>query len=68
MNNQELIATIRPDWPAESNIRVISHWGGLAFVEMTSVTRSDEDWTVQLDRTQAQALIDALQEALRRAV
>lgn len=66
MQDHALIDTIRPDWPAESSIRVVAHWGGMEFVEVTGITGIDEDWTLQLDRTQAQDLADALRHALAR--
>src|SRR5699024_2144998 len=56
----------RPDYPAESAVRVLAHWGDLECVEVTSMTGPDEDWTLQLDREQAQALADSLRYALAR--
>lgn len=66
MYHHDLTDTIRPDHPAEAAVRVLAHWGGLEFVEVTSMTGPDEDWTLQLDREQARALADALQIALDR--
>lgn len=61
-----LIDTIRPDHPAEDAVRVLAHWGGMEFVEVTSMTGPGENWTLQLDREQAQNLADALGFALAR--
>jgi len=66
MYHHDLTDTIRPDYPAESAVRVLAHWGDLEFVEVTSMTGPDEDWTLQLDREQAQALADSLRYALAR--
>ncbi|EYT54389.1 hypothetical protein DQ226_13970 [Dietzia maris] len=66
MYEPELIDTIRPDHPAGSALRILAHWGGLEFVQLTSMTGPDEDWTIQLDRDQTAALADSLRFALAR--
>lgn len=63
MNDHVLIDTIRPDWPAESAVRVVSHFGDLRFVEVTSMTGPDESWSLQLDVDQAHALGESIRLA-----
>lgn len=67
MNAHALIDTIRPDWPAESAVRVVSHFGDMRFVEVTSMTGPDEGWSLQLDIDQAQALAESIRLAAVRA-
>ena len=66
MYHHALMDTIRPDHPAESAVRVLAHWGDMSFVQLTSMTGNTEDWTLQLDREQAEALMGSLQTALDR--
>jgi hypothetical protein len=58
-----LIDTIRPDWPADSRIRVIAHRGDVRFIELTSMSGNTEGWSVQLDAEQARALGESLRLA-----
>lgn len=65
-NHHRLLDVIQPDHPAESVVRVIAHSGEMEFVEITSMTGSAEDWSLQLNWNQAQDLADALQHALAK--
>lgn len=58
-----LIDVVRPDWPADSRIRVIAYRGDMAFIEMTSMTGAVENWSLQLDAEQARALGESLRLA-----
>lgn len=66
MYTNDPIDTVRPDYPAESTLHVRAHGRDVEFVELTSITDDDEDWSVQLSADQAETLADALRLALTR--
>lgn len=66
---QQTTAIVRPIYPETADVCCVAYGAGHgddAFIGLAQMTNEDTDWGVDLDRDQALALVDGLQQAIRR--